>query len=1177
MASVDLLLTIAQQLGRIVQPLAQGLVDEGAFANLLLSFGWSVPPSSFAIADVQAAIPIADDLTQAAAALGVIEASTEFPPIDDYTQLVTALRDVITLIAGVGGSTAPAGIPSDAWTTFVAEMPDWLFVKDLEERKPGIVAVLIAGGIVTEETVPADPTSGRLAHVKRAVAWDNLGTLLTDPRSLVSSTYGWNSGTQAFDGNQLVGRLGAALQLLGVGAGVGPPDQSLLDEYYGATSPFRSQASQLNMFVFSGADGGGALTVSVFLLPIPERNDPNGPPKGIVLGPAISVTGTQPQGLFWPFSLSLAGTGGRAKFDAARFELLPSGFQVKLTSPTETTVDASVALSNDLQSPLILIGSVFSHRLEVSSFGIQLSVTGTVGDPEITLGINLDKLRVVLDTSDADSFVGAVVPGGETAVEFSGGIDWSSKTGFHFRGSAKGEVTIPIGLTVAGVVRVQSLTLQGILANEDFSIGAGISASVALGPVDASIQGIGVELELSPTSGGGGLFGKLDYSLGFLPPIGVGLSIDAGSVHGGGFISFDPTAGRYFGGLQLTIYDISVTAFALIETKVPDVDFSFVIVISAQFTPIQLGFGFTLNGVGGMIGINRGIDTNALASLVRAGQSGELLFPKNVISDAPTIVKDLTTVFPATQGQYVFGPLGKLGWGTPTLITGEIGIVLEYPAMVVVLLGEVKCLLPKPDQALVKLNLSIDGVLDFPNKTFSMDADLHDSVINGFPVSGQMAMRVSWGDQPNFVFSIGGFHPAYTPPPNFPKLQPMTLDLGSHGPAKISVSGFFAVTSNTVQVGGSATLHAGGSGITLDASVSVKALFVFQPFSFEADIDASVKISFHGYGPSVHLSGQLDGPSPWHIKGEVCVSIIWWDACLGFDVTFGGNTQITQPSIDPWLGAPSTDPTADIIGLQRALSDPGNWSGALVPGTVSSVARAQGTDTLVDPVGGLTVRQKTAPVETPNPLTKFGVAKTTTPIKFSKVQATLGTGQAAVPLTAVQAVNEAFAPAQFFDMNDGKKLSSAGFEQYQAGYLFATADGKNARGGSTVTFQPEVQTFLINSDGSDTLLTNMHYVPTDPSVAAANKRSAVAKGGLTLAGTRRFVNRAFTQSFSEQLPTFVIGDSTTLAVPTNARVPAPAAAVRSATLIALDVFRGQNVELALGVQVTALHDMPPTG
>ncbi|HEY6477232.1 MAG TPA: DUF6603 domain-containing protein, partial [Polyangia bacterium] len=537
-------------------------------------------------------------------------------------------------------------------------------------------------------------------------------------------------------------------------------------------------------------------------------------------------------------------------------------------------------------------------------------------------------------------------------------------------------------------------------------------------------------------------------------------------------------------------------------------------------------------------------------------------------SDAPTIVRDLTTVFPATQGQYVFGPLGKLGWGTPTLITGEIGIILEYPALVVVLLGEVKCLLPKPDQALVKLNLSIDGVLDFPNKTFSMDADLHDSVINGFPVSGQMAMRVSWGDNPNFIFSIGGFHPAYTPPPNFPKLQPMTLDLGSHGPAKISVSGFFAVTSNTVQVGGTASLHASGSGITLDASVSVKALFVFQPFSFEADVDASVKISFHGYGPSVHLSGTLDGPSPWHIKGEVCVSIIWWDACLGFDVTFGGDTQITQPSIDPWVGADATDSTPAILGLHDALSDAGNWSAALVPGTVSSVARAQGSDTLIDPVGGLTVRQKTAPVETPNPLTKFGVAKTPQPITFSNVQATLGAApNPVVPLTAVEPVNEPFAPAQFFDMDDGKKLSSPGFEQYQAGYVFATdANKANVQGGSAFTFMPQLVTWQINSDGSQTQIAD--FPPTDDQVAAANQRSAVAKSGLTQAGTRRFVNRAFVQAFSEVVPTFVIGDNTTLFQVANS----PVATVRSATLIALDALRTQRLEEAAGFQVTAVHE-----
>jgi len=173
-----------------------------------------------------------------------------------------------------------------------------------------------------------------------------------------------------------------------------------------------------------------------------------------------------------------------------------------------------------------------------------------------------------------------------------------------------------------------------------------------------------------------------------------------------------------------------------------------------------------------------------------------------------------------------------------------------------------------------------------------------------------------------------------------------------------------------------------------------------------------------------------------------------------------------------------------------------------------------------------------------------------------------------VSLAAVLPVNEFFAPAQFFNMDDGKKLSSAGFEPYQAGYVFATAANKaNVQGGSAFTFTPQLVTLQINPDGSDTPIGS--YTPSDDEVTAANQRSAVAKGGLTQAGTRRFVDRALAQAFSEVVPTFVIGDSATLLKVALT----PAAAVRSATLIALDAFRAQNPELAAGVQVTAVHEL----
>src|SRR4029078_9274709 len=104
---------------------------------------------------------------------------------------------------------------------------------------------------------------------------------------------------------------------------------------------------------------------------------------------------------------------------------------------------------------------------------------------------------------------------------------------------------------------------------------------------------------------------------GFKPPTGAGISLNAGPISGGGFLSIKD--GRYAGALELKIYSVAVKAFGVIDTKLPDgsAGFSFVIVISAEFTPIQLGLGFTLLGVGGLIGINRRVDGKALEAAVR--------------------------------------------------------------------------------------------------------------------------------------------------------------------------------------------------------------------------------------------------------------------------------------------------------------------------------------------------------------------------------------------------------------------------------------------------------------------------------------------------------------------------------------------------------------------------------
>src|SRR6185436_3446700 len=138
------------------------------------------------------------------------------------------------------------------------------------------------------------------------------------------------------------------------------------------------------------------------------------------------------------------------------------------------------------------------------------------------------------------------------------------------------------------------------------------------GPVAVTVQGLGGFVSAGFPAERNGNLGPVQISAGLRAPTGLGISVNSGPVHGGGFISFEPDLGRYSGALELSIYDVSVKAFGLIETKVPGVSFSFVVVISTEFTAIQLGFGFTLNGVGGLVGINRTVDSTALANLVRA-------------------------------------------------------------------------------------------------------------------------------------------------------------------------------------------------------------------------------------------------------------------------------------------------------------------------------------------------------------------------------------------------------------------------------------------------------------------------------------------------------------------------------------------------------------------------------
>ena len=137
------------------------------------------------------------------------------------------------------------------------------------------------------------------------------------------------------------------------------------------------------------------------------------------------------------------------------------------------------------------------------------------------------------------------------------------------------------------------------------------------------------------------------------------------------------------------------------------------------------------------------------------------------MANAPRIITDLSTIFPPSQGHYVFGPTALIGWASPTLVTAKLAIVLELPSPIrLTLLGQVSATLPNDQAPVIKLHVAID-------------ASLFDSKIAGFPISGDMAVRLSWGDQPNLVISLGGLNPHFEPPAEFPTLKRLTINLSS--------------------------------------------------------------------------------------------------------------------------------------------------------------------------------------------------------------------------------------------------------------------------------------------------------------------------------------------------------------------------------------------------------------
>ncbi|MFD9193556.1 DUF6603 domain-containing protein [Streptomyces phaeochromogenes] len=1007
---------LAHHLIGAVRPLEDAFTNADAFQSLLQELGWEAPglPPSYR--------GVAAKVTQA---LNALETLADGATVEEILAVVGKAGDVYRAIGAL--TDAPTGIDPAAFLPELGRRVfEYLLGRQLLAEAPDWYAGLEALGIIAHEDHP--PAAGRPAFVRIRFDWDQIPALLGDLSQVPARVYGWGTPDLAFV--KLVELVAETVGGLGLPTSLDKlSDDEVAPLHTEAIEP-PDETANAGMTLLLGdvrLPSGAVETIGIQVTGLPVDGDAL---PGVILLPKVpdGIDATVPLGGGWTLVL-------RAGTDLAQQLALyvrPDEVGVRYPGAPDQRLPSGgfgVSLVFAPDSPTHLFGQAGQTRLELAGAQVGAAVDIRGGDPELSVGVLVSGLALVISAAEADGFLASVLGDDELRVEVPAELAWSSRSGLRFATRAGLEVTVQPGLDF-GLVRIDQVTLAiaaGTGSTPALVVRAVAAFSGALGPFTYQVDGFGLELPVTFAPGNAGPFG---VGLHATPPKGVGLSLDAGTVSGGGFLKFDPDRGEYAGALELEFADfLALKAIGLITTRQPDGSrgFSLLIVLTGEFgSGIQLGYGFTLLAVGGLIGLNRGMNLQALVEGVRTGSIESVAFPRDVIANAPRILSDLNRFFPPEQGTFLVGPMAKIGWGTPTLVSISLGVIIEIPGNIAVL-GVLRAALPTADRALLVIQAQFVGALELDKSRLWFFAQLFESRILTMTVDGGMGVLVAWGDNPDLVVTVGGFHPAYRPPPlPFPIPDRLSVDLLNRRNQLIRVSGYFAITSNSVQFGAKAELKLGFSAFGVEGHLGFDALFQFSPFRFAIHISAEVTLKAFGVGAfGIDLDFQLEGPAPWRAHGRGSIGFLFFSVSANFDITWGEERDTTLP------------PVAVLPLLAAEIRKTEGWETRLPSGgnrPLVSLRQLPDTDDLVlHPLGTLFVRQRALPLNVR--LDRIGGQRASDGRRFSV---------APLPDSGLKRVSDTgdrFAMAQFQNMSDAAKLSRPSYETQDAGLELAAASG----------------------------------------------------------------------------------------------------------------------------------------
>ena len=552
------------------------------------------------------------------------------------------------------------------------------------------------------------------------------------------------------------------------------------------------------------------------------------------------------------------------------------------------------------------------------------------------------------------------------------------------------------------------------------------------------------------------------------PPTGARAELEMAAVTGGGYLQ--RRGDDWAGALAADLGPAAVTGLFLVGQAGGAT--SFLAVLGIRFVPgIQLGFGFELTGVGGLIGVNRRADVDLLRERLASGAAGNVLFCEDPVANAPTILGDLARFFPAAPGRLIVGPTLQISWIRP-IVRLDAAVLIELPGpSKIIILGTLRVLIGADENvALLYLRMDFLGVLDFEKQLVSLDAQLVNSHALGvFRLTGGMAFRMFYGANPYVLLTIGGFHPRFDPGPlNLPVIPRVGAVLDVPCGAFLRLELYTAFTPNTLQAGALVEAGLRLGPISASGHFQFDGLITFRPFTFDIEFSAGFAVRALGVSLcSVGVSGRLTGPGPLVVHAQASVKVLLVRVRGSATIELGRRNGDAVSAIPSVVQALSGE-----LGSVHNLHTDGNDGSVRLR---RSVSRPAGGVALAYPTGTLRWKQKRAPLNTT--IDRFEGVPIAGGAHLLRVDGPAG----ATPET------EWFSPGSFttLDLKASQTLNNAGYEQLDGGLRLDNGAPRDS--GDARNFTNDIDLVKVPSGIKLSANAIGNYLPTGLAAALAER------------------------------------------------------------------------------------------